>query len=790
VTELRDHLQTSLGATYRIERELGGGGMSRVFVAEESSLGRQVVVKVLPSDPSSSLSIERFKREIGLVAGLQHPHIVPLLTAGEIGGVPYFTMPLVDGETLRARLNRGGELPITDAIRLLRDVASALAYAHRKGIVHRDIKPENILLADEHAIVSDFGVAKALTAATAGDDSRRGLTSVGIALGTPAYMAPEQAAGDPSTDHRADIYAFGVVAYEVLTGRPPFEGRPQALIAAHATEDPRQVSMLRPKIPRALASLVMQCLAKRPADRPQRADDLIRELDGATLSWGERAAPLEQRSRSRWAIVAAWLLVVAGSFAGYAAWRYRRETPPAPGRPSIAVMPTAHTGGDSADEAFTDGLAEELISSLSTVEALDVKASTSVFALKGKDLTAAQLGDTLGVANILESSMVRFGDRIRVTTRLVNVVDNRVIWAKTFSRDSRDMFAVQEEIAQAVVSALSVRLNASGDRLVHHGTADVGAYSLFVQGKFYRGLLTPDGLRQSISFFRQAIDRDTNFAEAYAWLGSAHTLLAVFGAEPASTELPEARRWVAAALRKDSALADAHWMMGEILANQDHDQRGAEKEFHRALELDPGSTHVRFFVGMGTIPLSSDSALVELHRGLAVDPLSSELLMAAGLAFRYGGNLDSAAWYLRRALVYTPSFTFARQNLAHVYLLQQRRQQAIAEFEEAARLGGARDSAQLAYGYAISSRRADAERILRALVASGNKRYLAPVTMAMAYTGLGNKAEALRWLASAEKDNDPLLVLIADASFDPLRADPRHAAFMARLQASRAPKWR
>ena len=311
-SELRDQLQTTLGNTYTLERELGGGGMSRVFVAEDTALGRRIVVKVLPPEMASGVSIERFKREISLAARLQHPHIVPLLSAGEAGGVPYFTMPFIEGESLRGHLTRSGELPIKEAVHLLREVASALAYAHRKGVVHRDIKPENVLVTEQHAMVTDFGVAKAISAATqSGGD---GLTSIGIALGTPAYMAPEQAVGDVATDHRADIYAFGVIAYELLTGRAPFAGRSiQAVMAAHIVETPEPITRHRAAIPASLAALVMRCLEKHPADRPQTADDILRELDDVSVARGG-----EQDAR-----------------------------------PSVAVLPMVNTSGDPQNEHFS-----------------------------------------------------------------------------------------------------------------------------------------------------------------------------------------------------------------------------------------------------------------------------------------------------------------------------------------------------------------------------------------------------------------------------------------------------
>jgi serine/threonine-protein kinase len=307
--DLREHLQSCVGTAYQLERELGGGGMSRVFVARETALGRQVVLKVLTPELARGVSVERFRREILLAAKLQHPHIVPLLSAGQAGDLPYFAMPFVVGETLRMRIARHGELPISEAVRLLRHVASALAYAHEQGVVHRDIKPENVLLSSGVTVVTDFGVAKALTSsvetaiaspAGGGSFTPTTLTSLGLALGTPAYMAPEQATADPSMDHRVDIYAFGVLAYEALTGQPPFSGRsPQALLAAQVTEQPEPVERRRPAVPEPLGWMVMRCLEKHPADRPQSAHEIVLVLDALSTPSVGSLPTVQARVRSR-----------------------------------------------------------------------------------------------------------------------------------------------------------------------------------------------------------------------------------------------------------------------------------------------------------------------------------------------------------------------------------------------------------------------------------------------------------------------------------------------------------
>src|SRR5436190_6262163 len=289
--QLRDQLQTTLGAGYTVDRELGGGGMSRVFVARDESLQRNVVVKVLPPELVAGVNVERFNREIVLAAGLQHPHIVPVHSAGQMDGVPFYTMPFVDGESLRARLTRTGALPITEVIGILRDVAKALAYAHERGVVHRDIKPDNVLMSGGSATVTDFGIAKALSASRMAAPGVT-LTQIGTSIGTPTYMSPEQAAGDPSTDHRADIYSFGCLAYELLAGRPPFVAKtPQKLLAAHMGESALPITELRPDTPAQLADLVMRCLGKDADERPQQASDIVRVLETVTSGGGHTVMP-------------------------------------------------------------------------------------------------------------------------------------------------------------------------------------------------------------------------------------------------------------------------------------------------------------------------------------------------------------------------------------------------------------------------------------------------------------------------------------------------------------------
>lgn len=436
--DLLTRLGQALGDKYRIERELGGGGMSRVFVAEDLQLGRKVVLKVLPPDLAAGLSIERFRREIHLAAQLQHPNVVPLHASGQADGLLYYTMPLVEGESLRTKLAREGEQPVTETIRLLRDLADALAYAHEHGVVHRDIKPDNVLVSRHHGLVTDFGVAKALTESSGGHDVGEGSTSVGVALGTPAYMAPEQAAADPHADHRADIYALGVLGYEMLTGRPPFTApTPQAVLAAQVTQRPEPVTALRSSVPPALAALIMRCLEKKPADRWQTADEVLQQLEVmATPSGGTTptaASPAVHRRRKLVWVPLPLLAVAVGIFL----WGYRKtETSPTKlSEKVVAVLPFRVTGADPSLAYLGDGMVDLLAARLTGEggpRAVDPRVAISSYRRatkgdpEGSDDAAVNVARGLGAGQVIDGGVVGSPARMVLTASLRRVPDGTV----------------------------------------------------------------------------------------------------------------------------------------------------------------------------------------------------------------------------------------------------------------------------------------------------------------------------------------------------------------------------
>ena len=777
-SELRARLQAVLSDSYQIERELSGGGMSRVFVALERALGRQVVIKVLPSDLAASVSIERFRREIQLAAQLQHPHIVPLLVSGEAAGLPYFTMPFVTGESLRLRLAHG-ELPVHDAVRILREIASALEFAHSHGVVHRDVKPDNILLSGGSAMVTDFGVAKALSVSTTSEHSAS-VTSLGVALGTPAYMAPEQAAADTRVDHRADIYGYGCLAYEMLCGSTPFGGRSASgTLAAQVSETPESLGRRRPSVPPVLVALVMRCLEKNPADRPQHASEIVLALDAmSTPSSGTRPATVGAPRRTPMILGVAALLIIGGS-ATYLASRASRSASAA--SHSIAVLP--FVSPDTANEFFADGMTDDLANALGKVEGLRVAARSSAFSFKGKNIDVKEIGQKLNVGSVLEGTVRRAQSQLKVTAELINVSDGLTIWSDRWDRDAKDVFAVQDEISRAIVAALKIRLTGgTAAKLAVHGTKNVQAHDLYLRGRFLTSRFTGADLRNSLDLYQQALAIDPNYAPAYTGIADAYVNLADDWLAPREA-YPKAKAAVLRALALDDASAEAHSSLGSIHMWWDWDGVAAQRELQRAVELDPNYARAHFYLGrLHAIRLHYDSAVGELHRAAALDPLAPRMWSVLASVLNSANRPDEAISAAREALKLDPLFAPAHEEMGNALRLKGDLAGAKASFNASSSSGSVWSRGYAAQVNASTGHPDAALAEAAALARDRRTAYIPGEVIAGIYAALNDRNRAFQWLDSSLADRSGVLPEAGrDHRWDQLRADPRWASLMARI---------
>jgi eukaryotic-like serine/threonine-protein kinase len=789
--DLLEQVQRSLGDAYRVERELGGGGMSRVFVAEDRSLARRVVIKLLSPELSAGLNTERFRREVQLAARLQHACIVPLLAAGEAASLPYYTMPFVDGESLRARLSRQGALPIADVIRVIRDCAEALSYAHESGVIHRDIKPDNILLTKHHALITDFGVAKALTESNASISGS--LTGLGMALGTPSYMAPEQAMADPHCDHRADLYSLGVVAYECLAGKPLFGQRtPQAMLAAHAIEAPPPILESRPDTPPALASLVMRLLSKTPDARPSTGEEILTILDSVATPGGVMtpAPAVREASRPgrRLSMMAATGALAAALIASV--WGASRlvDTPaPARAAPttsirSIAVLPFEELGADKRDAYFADGVSEQLIDALSKLPQLRVAGRTSSFGFRGQVGNVKEIGDKLAVSAILTGSVQRAADNIRVRAQLTSTDSGFTVWSQTYDRKMTDVFAVQDEITKAIVSALRVQFSGGDSLAMITRSTNPETYELYLKG-LYNFNKRGANIIEAVKLFQQAIAKDSLYAPAWAALAHAYRIAMDWSFVPTLATIPKARAAALRAIALDSTLADGHGALADMYCQHDYDWAAADREYRRALQLNPGSATTHYFYAWCIGPLGRfEDALAHANKARELDPLNPQIFSAMGKAYylsrRYDEGLqmykieeglgtEAAAGHVWRALYYARKKDFAR---------------ALSEAEKGYAMSGRSPlfAANLASVLAFAGQRDSARALLARLERDPSRP---SYTIGAAYAALAQDNEALDWLERAYEDRSDWITMInGSPEWDHLRSHPRFLAIWNKLR--------
>ncbi len=661
-----ERLREILAGRYRIERELGRGGMATVYLAVDEHHDRAVALKVLNVDGAAQGGADRFQREIKLAAKLQHPHILSVYDSGAIDDLLWYTMPFVQGESLRDRMTREGQLPVSDAVRIARDVALALDYAHRNGIVHRDIKPENILLSDGQAMVADLGIARAL-------EEDRSLTQTGISIGTPSYMSPEQAAGERTIDARTDIYALGCVLYEMIAGEPPITGPTVAVVIARKlTEPPRALSLTRTSVPAPLAQLVEAMLAIPAADRPASAKVVATALEGIAGSTapvgattGVVAAPVKAKRggrRSLWIGVAAALVL---GLIGGVAWRRLHATPDSGLR--IAVLPFENEGAPD-DEYFADGMTDEVRSRLSSVPGLEVTARTSTRQYKKSNKAAQDIGRELSVDYLLTGT-VRWSrhaggpDRVRVTPELVQVSSNATKWSLPFDTIMSDVFAVQTAIASRVAANLNVALAAPTQRrLASQPTQNLEAYDEFLKGEAITsnvGTADSKVLNAGIPHYERAVALDSNFVQAWASLARAHSYINNAGPTVEGVErsrVAAERAMMLGANRVEGQLAYAQYLRDVKL-----DYEGSRTHYDAGLKIDPNNTDL--LLGEASVDAilgRFEDALVRAQHAVKLDPRSIATMR------RVPGLLHSLHRYPEELVAWDRALALAPDNLAMI----------------------------------------------------------------------------------------------------------------------------
>jgi eukaryotic-like serine/threonine-protein kinase len=781
-----ERLAAALADRYRIERELGQGGMATVYLAHDLKHDRKVAIKVLKPDLAAVIGAERFLREITTTANLRHPHILPLYDSGEAGDVLYYVMPYVEGESLRDRLDREKQLPLDDALRIAREVADALSYAHSRGVIHRDVKPENILLESGHAVVADFGIARALDAAGA-----QSITQTGMAIGTPQYMSPEQAAGEKGLDGRSDLYSLACVLYEMLGGQPPFTGPTvESVVHQHMAIEAPPVTNLRPAVPAAVAAALQRALAKHPADRfnpvAQFADVLTARTDAVAGAGAAGAIPAAGRRRWAWIVGGTVLAVLA-----VAAILARPGRSPASVTPgvvrSIAVLPLDNYSADSTQDYFAEGMTDELTSDLATISQLRVTSRGSAMQFKGSSRPPMpEIAKALNVDAVVEGSVTRVGDEVRINAQLIDARADKHLWAQTFGRKSRDVLALQAELASAIANAINVQLTPrEQSRLAAAPSVDPAAHDAYLKGRYFFNRPTDENLQKAIAQFDTAVKLSPDFAPAYSGLSDAYTWAAFNeGFISVADAKPLARETAERAVALDSMSAEARTSLGVFKGWFNYDWDGAEQDLHRAIALNPNYAFAHDQLGLIlSIVGRFDEAIVEDRRAMTLDPLSPSILTDAVIAFMYSHRTAEAHELDRKATELDPTFFFPAHEEGMMALYAGHYAEAIAKFRASRALGApAFVTADLMYAQAKSGDRAGAMATLGELKKISPGGQVAPFNLALLYLGLGDHARTLEYLEQAYAANSQQLVwLKVDAMYDPLRSEPRFMALLKRM---------
>jgi TolB-like protein/Flp pilus assembly protein TadD/predicted Ser/Thr protein kinase len=775
-------LSQALSGSYRILHELGRGGMAVVYLARDLKHERNVALKVIRPDVSYPGAADRFAREIRLAARLQHPHILPVLDSGGVEGQLWYTMPYVEGESLRDRLEREKQLPIQEAIRITREAAQSLEYAHHHSVIHRDIKPENILLSEDGSVlVADFGIARAIAGpatATSATGGTTQLTETGVAMGTPAYMAPEQRMGVPA-DARSDIYSLAAVLSEMLTGQMVAGGGGFDHFLLQLSESGPRMRIARPEISEGLETAVRRGLHPDPAARFPSMGEFARALDGSAGPGLPAARPTGRRAM--FIVVLASVLVSAGLL--FKALTRNRGEGDSNLR-SMVVLPFVDVSGDTAEAYFAQGMADELTTTLVQMSDVRLAGQSAVARLKSSELNARDAGRKLNVATVLEGTVRRADQRLWVTAQLVNSADGIVLWAERYDRDMRDLFQVQDEIARAIATALKATLGGPpGAHPAAAATTDLEAYDLYLRGRYYWSKRGREGLTKAIDYLGRAVAQDSSFARAHAGLSMAYVVLPYFATVNPDSAIRLAEQSAERALALDSSLAEAHLALAYALKSRWKFPR-AEAEFHAALALAPNDAVVHHWYGVFLYVTGRvEESAGELARAHVLDPFGSTIGTDEAEALLFSRQLPEARREIQRSLDLDSTKSDSHLVLSWILLAQGHLDSAMTSLENARRLGTGFDVRP--YRSVVLRRQGQTVRanaIRKELARDYARGRALAYDVAIAAAGAGDISAALDAVERALEERSVFVTEVSlpcDPLFDPVKVDSRFEQLLA-----------
>jgi len=735
-----------IAGRYQIIEELGKGGMGSVYKVIDNELNEKVALKLLkPEIAADEETIERFRNELKLTRKISHKNVCRMYHLGKIEDTQYITMEYVSGEDLKSLIKKIGQLPVTKAVSIAQQVCEGLAEAHKLGIVHRDLKPQNIMIDEAgNARIMDFGIARSLKA--------KGITEAGVMIGTPEYMSPEQVEG-LETDHRSDLYSLGVILYEMVTGRVPFEGTTTISIALkHKKETPSNPREFNSQVPEDLSWMILRCMEKDKERRYQEAKELFTELGEI----GSEKPETIRTSEMEW-------------------------------KNSIAVLPFSDLSPEKDQEYFCDGLSEEIINALTKIKDLRVVARTSAFSFKGEKMDVREIGQKLNAETVLEGSVRKAGNRLRITSQLINVVDGYHLWSEKYDRDLEDIFAIQDEVTLAIVDRLKGKL-LGGEKaeLTRRHTDNLEAYNLYLKGRHLLREMTKESLKKGIECLQKAIEIDPGYPMAYIGTASYYNNLGFYHFHPPKAAFPKAKEAAEKALAIDDSLAEAHAALAFFKMLYEWDWEGAEREYKRALELNPSyatghNLYAHYLMIMGR----TEEAMRENRQAQELNPLSRNVaLMRANIIWN-ARQYDRSIEEFKKLLELNPTFYVAHYWLSYPYALKGMHDKAVATVEKAMALsGGGPPLIWTVFGFihSVAGKREEAEKALDKMREQSKQTYVAPWMMAVVYAGFGEKDKAFELLEKSYKERDHWMTYLkVSPAVDNLRSDPRFKTLLKKM---------